>query len=97
MVGGSANLADFKAVDGKLAVKLMSSMVYIYYAYTGWNSAAYLAGEIRNAQRLLPWAILLGTALVMALYLVLNVVYGLALSAADVRAIADDPQNTCRP
>ena len=26
-------------------------MVYIYYAYTGWNSAAYLAGEIRDAQR----------------------------------------------
>jgi basic amino acid/polyamine antiporter, APA family len=89
----SANLADLKAVDGKLAVSLMSSMVYIYYAYTGWNSAAYLAGEIRNAQRILPWAILLGTGLVMALYLALNVVYAFALSAADVRAIADDPLN----
>ena len=42
----------------------MSSMVYIYYAYTGWNSAAYLAGEVRDAQRHLPWAILLGTACV---------------------------------
>jgi basic amino acid/polyamine antiporter, APA family len=89
----SANLADFKPVDGKLAVNLMSSMVYIYYAYTGWNSAAYLAGEVRNAQRILPWAILFGTALVMALYLALNVVYAFALSAADVRAIADDPSN----
>ena len=54
-------------------------MVYIYYAYTGWNSAAYLAGEIRDAQRRLPWAILLGTAGVTVLYLLLNVVYGLAL------------------
>jgi basic amino acid/polyamine antiporter, APA family len=89
----SANLSDFKPVDGKLAVSLMSSMVYIYYAYTGWNSAAYLAGEVRDAQRLLPWAILLGTALVMALYLSLNVVYAFALSAADIRAIALDPSN----
>ena len=89
----SANLADFKPVDGKLAVSLMSSMVYVYYAYTGWNSAAYLAGEIRDAQRLLPWAILLGTTLVIALYLALNVVYAFALSAADVRSIALSPSN----
>ena len=89
----SANLADFKPIDGKLAVSMMSSMVYIYYAYTGWNSAAYLAGEIRHAQRLLPWAILLGTALVMALYLALNVVYAFALSADEVRAIALGPSN----
>jgi basic amino acid/polyamine antiporter, APA family len=91
--GNSTNLSDFKPVDGKLAVTLMSSMVYIYYAYTGWNSAAFLAGEIRHAHRLLPWAILLGTTVVTVLYLALNVVYSLALSATDVRAIVDDPSN----
>jgi basic amino acid/polyamine antiporter, APA family len=89
----SANLADLKPVDGKLAVSLMSSMVYIYYAYTGWNSAAYLAGEIRHAPRLVPWAILFGTGLVMALYVALNVVYALALSAAEVRTIAVEASN----
>ena len=71
----------------------MSSMVYIYYAYTGWNSASYMAGEVRDPQRRLPLAILLGTAGVTVLYLALNVVYALALSAADVRAIVDDPAN----
>jgi basic amino acid/polyamine antiporter, APA family len=89
----SANLTDFKPADAKLASSLMSSMVYIFYAYTGWNSAAYLAGEVRDAQRRLPLAILLGTTGVTVLYLALNVVYGLALSAADVRAIVDDPSN----
>jgi len=88
-----ANLADLTPLDGKLVVKLMSSMIYIYYAYTGWNSASYLAGEVRNAQRRLPQAILIGTAGVMVLYLGLNVVYGLALSAADVRAMIADPSN----
>ena len=58
----SANLADLTPDRRKLAVTLMSSMVYIYYAYTGWNSASYLAGEIRDPQRRLPQAILLGTA-----------------------------------
>jgi APA family basic amino acid/polyamine antiporter len=89
----STNLADFKPMSMTLVSSLMSSMVYIYYAYTGWNSAAYLAGEVRDAQRALPRAILLGTAAVTVLYLGLNVVYGLALSPADIRAIVDEPSN----
>ena len=44
----SANLFDRTPFDGKQAVILMSSMVYVYYAYTGWNSASYLAGESRD-------------------------------------------------
>ena len=82
----SANLFDARPVDGGLAVTMMFSLVYIYYAYTGWNGASYLAGEIRNPQKVLPRAILLGTALVTVLYLALNVVYALALSGADIRA-----------
>lgn len=88
-----ANLTDPIPLNGPLTVTLMSSMVYIYYAYTGWNSASYLAGEIKEPQRRLPQAILLGTAGVTVLYLALNVVYALALSAADVRAIVNDPSN----
>ena len=89
----SANLVDLTPLDGKLAVTLMSSMVYIYYAYTGWNSASYLAGEVRDPQRRLPQAIMLGTAGVTILYLALNVVYALALSAADVNRLVHDPSN----
>jgi len=89
----TANLSDLTAVDAKQAGNLMSSMVYIYYAYTGWNSASYLAGEIRDAQHRLPWAILLGTTGVMLLYLALNLVYALALSAAEIRAIVNNPLN----
>ena len=88
-----ANLTDLQPVDGRMAVKLMSSMVYISYAYTGWNSASYLAGEVRDPQRRLPQAILMGTIGVTLLYLALNMVYALALSAADVRGIVDDPSN----
>jgi basic amino acid/polyamine antiporter, APA family len=87
----SANLNDLTPLTGNLAVTLMSSMVYIYYAYTGWNSASYLAGEVKDPQRRLPQAILLGTAGVTILYLALNVVYALALSAADVHALVPDP------
>jgi APA family basic amino acid/polyamine antiporter len=88
-----ANLADLTPVDETLLANLMSSMVYIYYAYTGWNSASFLAGEIRDPQRCLPPAILIGTAGVTVLYLALNMVYALAISATDVRAMVDDPSN----
>lgn len=89
----ASNLNDAKPIDGDLAATMVFSLVYIYYAYTGWNGASYLAGEIRDAQKVLPRAILLGTAMVTILYLALNVVYGLALSAADIRAIVDAPEN----
>jgi APA family basic amino acid/polyamine antiporter len=90
----AANLNDLKPLDGWRAVmSLLSSLVYIYYAYTGWNAASYLAGEVREPQRLLPRAILLGTGGVLVLYMAVNVVYAMALTPADIRAIIDDPAN----
>lgn len=88
------NLNDARPVDLGLAKTMLFSLVFIYYAYTGWNGASYLAGEIREPQKVLPRAILLGTGAVTLLYMAVNVVYGLALSAQDVKAIVDDPGNT---
>lgn len=89
-----ANLLDRTPLSLPLAVIMLSSMVYISYAYVGWNAASYLAGEIKNPAVLLPRAILIGTGGVVVLYLLLNIVYGLALSASDVRGIISDPANT---
>jgi basic amino acid/polyamine antiporter, APA family len=88
-----ANLSDLKPIDRELVLSLLYSLVYIYYAYTGWNAASYMAGEVREPQRLLPRAILLGTGGVMLLYLAINVMYALALTPANIRAIIDDPAN----
>jgi len=88
-----ANLRDPKPVDSSLATTMLFSLVYVYYAYTGWNGASYLAAEIRDAQKILPRALLIGTGAVTLLYLALNIVYALALSAADVRAMVNDPGN----
>ncbi len=56
---------------GALAV----SLVWISFAYSGWNAATYVAGEVRDAQRTLPRALLLGTAVVTLAYLALNAVF----------------------
>ncbi len=83
-----ANLHDVPTIDVSTAGKLLFSLVYVSYGYTGWNAAAYLAGEVAEPRRNLPRAILLGTGGVMALYLGLNLVYALALSSATIRVIA---------
>jgi APA family basic amino acid/polyamine antiporter len=83
------NLADRPPLDLRVATAMMFSLVYISYAYTGWNAASYLAGEIGDPGRRLPRSILFGTAGVIVLYLGLNMVYALALPAAEIRGIAE--------
>ena len=91
--GHAAHLADRPPLGEMPVVSMMFSLVYISYAYIGWNAASYLAGEFVAPQKQLPRAILLGTGAVVVLYLGLNVVYALALSVGDVKAIVNDPSN----
>src|SRR5579863_1201009 len=51
------------------------SLFWIYVAYSGWNAATYVAEELRNPARTLPIALAIGTGLVTALYLGLNLVF----------------------
>ncbi len=51
------------------------SLFFVSYAYSGWNAAAYIAGEIENPQRNLPRSLLLGTLVVTTLYVLLNYVF----------------------
>ena len=69
---------------------MIFSLVYISYAYTGWNAASYLGGEIGDPGRRLPRSILIGTMGVIALYLGLNTVYALALPAAEIQGIVKE-------
>ena len=50
-------------------------LVYVSFAYSGWNTAAYLAGEFRQPTRDIAPAILFGTSIVAVLYLGLNIVF----------------------
>ena len=53
----------------------MISLLWIMVAYSGWNAATYVAEEVKNPERTLPAALAVGTALVAALYLGLNLVF----------------------
>jgi basic amino acid/polyamine antiporter, APA family len=91
--GNVAHLADRPPTAELPVVSMMFSLVYISYAYIGWNAASYMAGEFVEPQKQIPRAILLGTGAVVVLYIGLNLVYALALSAGDVKAIVASPTN----
>jgi len=60
------------------------SLLWISFAYSGWNAAVYIGGEVADPERILPRAMLLGTVTVIVLYLALNAVF---LFAPPVEAI----------
>ena len=55
------------------------SLIFALYAYSGWNAAAYLAGEIVDPGRTIPRTMNGGTLFVALLYIVLNGFYFYAL------------------
>lgn len=83
--GDTYQAADFspQAGDKKLIFSgaFAVALIYVNYAYTGWNSATYVTSELDNPQRSLPIVLLVGTCIVMALYLMLNFTF---LSAAPI-------------
>ena len=61
-----------------------SALVPVFFTYSGWNAAAYLGGEVRDARRNLPRALLIGTAAVASIYLAVNVVLVISLPAHEL-------------
>ena len=58
----------------------------VYFAYSGWNAATYVGGEIKQPGRNLPRALVGGTAVVTALYLILCVGF---LEVFSIEGLAD--------
>jgi APA family basic amino acid/polyamine antiporter len=59
-----------------------------FWSYDGWGNAAYIAGEVREPQKTIPKAIILGTLTFIGLYLVVNLAYFYILS---VEGVANAP------
>lgn len=58
-----------------LPAQFVISLFWIYVAYSGWNAATYIAEELKKPERTLPLALTVGTVLVAALYMLLNIVF----------------------
>lgn len=63
-----------QAGDGDLILSagFAISLIYVVYAYTGWNAAAYIAGNLEEPEKNLPRSLIIGTLVVVLVYLSLN-------------------------
>jgi basic amino acid/polyamine antiporter, APA family len=66
------------------SVPFSVSLVFVMYSYSGWNGASYLTAEVRNPERNVPWALFIGTIIVMILYVLLNWVFLVSAPASEI-------------
>jgi len=79
------SMSAARDVSTSIPAQFAISLFWIYVAYSGWNAATYVAEELRHPSRTLPLALTVGTVLVAALYLVLNVVFIYAAPLEDLK------------
>lgn len=63
------------------------ALLFVLYAYSGWNATTYLAGEVRQGRRMVGLSLILGTLAVTLLYVVLNAVFLTAAPVDDLRGV----------
>jgi APA family basic amino acid/polyamine antiporter len=86
---GAGNVSQLSSVDFEPALGASSQfavvLVFVSFAYSGWNASAYIGAEIANPSRALPRSLIAGTVAVALIYLLINLSY---LSAAPLSAIS---------
>lgn len=63
------------------------SLMWIMFAYSGWNASAYIGSEIKNPSKNLPRSLIVGTGLVILLYFCLNLIYVYAVPPPDMEGV----------
>lgn len=88
---GEGDMSHFAAPPTAVTpADLAVCLVLVSFAYSGWNAAAYVAGELRDPGKTLPRALIWGTSAVAALYLALNVVFFYGAGPAALAGSPDD-------
>jgi len=77
---GNGSIAHFsqhavRTSSNSVPVQFVISLLWVMVGYSGWNAATYVAEEVKQPRRTLPLALAVGTAIVTALYLGLNLVF----------------------
>ena len=60
------------------------SLIYVNYAFTGWNAATYIISEVEEPKKNMPIVLFVGTVVVLLLYLMLNYTFLYAAPAEEM-------------
>jgi basic amino acid/polyamine antiporter, APA family len=92
---GAGTIANFSpvwptAMSGSIFTGMMTAMVSVLWAYDGWTNVTPLAEEIRDPGRNIPRALILGMAVLIAIYLGMTLAYHYVLPLDEVRSASRD-------
>src|SRR5438445_246482 len=74
--GGRGDFTHFASAGGPVAGGLFGlALVSVMWAYDGWGDLSFVGGEVRDPERNLPRALIIGTGAVVTIYLLVNAAY----------------------
>ena len=79
-----------------LVEPLSLAMVAVIFAFTGWFTSTYVASEIKEPQRNVPYSIIWGTVIVMVVYVLINVAYLYALPVGQMKGVINIAEAAAR-
>jgi APA family basic amino acid/polyamine antiporter len=89
---GHGSLGHFSQVairtsTHSLPAQFAVSLIFVMFAYSGWNAATYVSGEMKTPERTLPASLVVGTLTVAVFYLLLNVAFIYALPLESMKGV----------
>jgi len=104
IVFGKQEVILFESQAGATSGSLLSAfglaMIGVLWSYGGWQHASFVAGEAKDARRMVPRAMILGAIVVSVVYLLANVAYLFLLpveTIASSQSLAADAISTILP
>ncbi|HRP02564.1 MAG TPA: amino acid permease [Candidatus Kapabacteria bacterium] len=92
----STDLPTYNGFEMSTIGSIILALSAAFWAYDGWNNITYIAGEVKNPQRNIPLALIVGTIIVIAVYIAINLAYLYVLPIevmAQSRLVAADMAN----
>ncbi len=77
-------LPSNEAVSAIFTGSFAISLIFVMYAYSGWNASAYISSEIKNPKKNMPLSLFLGTLIVILLYVPVNAVFLYSTPASEM-------------
>src|ERR1041385_9525362 len=84
LIGAGFSVASKQAIsflpapgdkDAILSGAFAVALVYVMYSYSGWNASAYISSEIKRPEKNVPRSLLVGTGVVIVIYVLLNAIF----------------------
>jgi APA family basic amino acid/polyamine antiporter len=82
---GDLSALSFHVASPTEGMALGMAMMLVMFSYSGWNASSYIAGEIKRPRRTLPFSLIIGTLIVMVLYLAINLFIFKSLSYEEAK------------